>query len=126
MISKIQKPFLIRTMNLPISKFGNFEQGIYNSTNKNEIIVQSKVTCLLDTPIINEGKTLFSKNFNLYIQWLSYKTQKFVVLLGFKLHVNLFIEDQIRGYIINKTTNEKFEKEYWEYFNQRYNILSYP
>jgi len=126
MISKIQKPLLIRTMNLPISKFGNFEQCINNFSHKIKIIDKSQVNSLLSTPEINEGKLLFSQNFNFYIQWLSFKTQRFVELLGYKLHLDLFIEDQIRGYIINKTTDEDFEKEYWEYFKQRYNMLSYP
>jgi len=127
----ITKPFLYRQINLESDKFGSFMQvsqvdnddvlGIsvkkidYNKINK--VFKRFKK---VNHQIFDDGKILFnSSNYN-YIHWLNYQSQKLVSILGFKIHVDLKIEDICRGFFIQRTASPEYTKEYWNIYIHKY------
>ena len=125
MIESPIRPYLVRSINLPISKFGSYDQFLISEDSETPTsTLKEKINIYINQIDINDGIILFNKNNGLFTRWLTYQTQKIVTKIGINIHTNFKIEDFIRGCIINRLKDEKFKKEYWQYFNNKYNI--YP
>lgn len=125
MIESPIRPYLVRCINLPISKFGNYDQFLISEDSETPAsTLKENINIYINQIDINDGIILFNKNYDLFTRWLTYQSQKIVTKIGINIHTNFKIEDFIRGYIINRIPDEKFKKEYWQYFNNKYNV--YP
>ena len=121
MIESPIRPYLVRCINLPISKFGNYDQFLISEDSETPAsTLKENINIYINHIDINDGIILFNKNYDLFTRWLTYQSQKIVTKIGINIHTNFKIEDFIRGYIINRIPDEKFKKEYWQYFNNKY------
>jgi len=125
MIESPIRPYLVRCINLPISKFGNYDQFLISEDSETPAsTLKENINIYINQIDINDGIILFNNNYGLFTRWLTYQSQKIVTKIGINIHTNFKIEDFIRGSIINRLPDEKFKKEYWQYFNNKYN--DYP
>jgi len=121
----IKKPFLYRQINIETDKFGSFMSLPQSNNNVLEHYVPNidykkinKVFKRVDHQLFDEGKKLF--NSSTYIPWLNCQSQKLVSMLGFKIHVDLKIEDICRGFFIQRTATPEYTKEYWNIYIHKY------
>ena len=116
---KIRKPYLYRTMNLPIDQFGT----MYYTCNRSDFSPRSelhdKINSLINKEIIEEGKHTFNDKI-IYISWLNYQSQNIIKKLGYGPNDNLKLEDLCKGYLIDLTSNIDYKTEYWELYNRKY------
>ena len=121
----IKKPFLYRQINLEPDKFGSFMHLPQQDNNVLELCIPkidynkiNKVFKRVNYEIFDDGKKLF--NSSNYIHWLNYQSQKLVSMLGFRIHVDLKIEDICRGFFIQRTASPEYTKEYWNIYIHKY------
>ena len=125
----ITKPFLYRQINLESDKFGSFMHlPQLDNDNVLELRLQKidynkinrtfKRFKKVNHQIFDDGKKLF--NSSTYIPWLNCQSQKLVSILGFKIHVDLKIEDICRGFFIQRTATPEYTKEYWNIYIRKY------
>ena len=116
---KIRKPYLYRTMNLPIDQFGT----MYYTYNRSDFSPRSdlheKINSLINKEIIEDGKDTFNDK-RIYISWLNYQSQNIIKKLGYGPNDNLKLEDLCKGYLIDLTSNIDYKTEYWELYNRKY------
>ena len=121
MIGIPSRPLLIRCINLPISRFGDYEQlSVKKNCESPTNSIKLKINDLINNINMEDGILLFNNEYKSFTLWLTFNSQKITKEIGYNIHSNFKLEDLIRGIIINHLPDENYRKDYWAYFNSKY------
>lgn len=121
MIGKPSRPLLIRCINLPISRFGDYEHlSVKKNCESPTNSIKLKINDLINNINMEDGILLFKNEYKSFTLWLTYNSQQITKEIGYNIHSNFKLEDLIRGIIINHLPNENYRKDYWTYYNNKY------